>query len=181
MRVMSFRTLASAEFSWPWVSARTGVVPRTPSTRIVDSAMSRRASGAGRGLDIRSIPYLIEGRIVKHAKGGVRNPSVQPFHWISAIREGPLRGGLRPLAEGFGQAEVPSDDPPHDLAGPFADLQDLRVAVVARHRELFHVAIPPVDLDGIAGSRHGSLTRIQLGQGRFHLVRATLVLQPGCT
>src|SRR5205823_768234 len=50
------------------------------------------------------------------------------------------------LQSRLGQPQVPRQDPAHDLAGPLADLQDLRVAVVASDRELLDEPVRPVDL-----------------------------------
>src|SRR5438552_13510977 len=80
------------------------------------------------------------------------------------LREVEIAGIARSLVV-LGKPQVAGDDPPHDLAGPLADLQDLRVPVVAGHRELLHVAVPTVDLDRFAGAADRDLAPVQLRQG----------------
>src|SRR5439155_15292705 len=77
------------------------------------------------------------------------------------------------------QSEVAREHEPEDLARALADLEDLGVAEVARHRELLGVAIATVDLDGLARADVGDVARAQLRAGGCRRVVATLVLQPG--
>src|SRR5438093_222564 len=44
----------------------------------------------------------------------------------------------------LGKSQVAGDYPTHDLAGSLADLQDLRVPVIAGHGKILHVALSPL-------------------------------------
>src|SRR5439155_15463081 len=82
------------------------------------------------------------------------------------------------LLFGAGQPEVPRDQHALDLAGPFPDLQNLRVPVEPRHRELLDETVPTVDLHRLAGAGHGELGGVDLRDAGLRLERTTLVPQP---
>jgi hypothetical protein len=56
-----------------------------------------------------------------------------------------------------GLEQLPRDQDALDFTGPFADLVDLGVAVVAGHRGLFHEAVAAVNLHGLVGAGGGHL------------------------
>src|SRR6266511_3054231 len=74
-----------------------------------------------------------------------------------------LRPSAKPPSPPRVQPEGAGDEDAHHLAGALADLQDLGVAVEARHRELVHVAVAAVHLDRLARGGHRRLRGVQLG------------------
>src|SRR3712207_5058558 len=78
-----------------------------------------------------------------------RSPDTGPLPPATSLR---AWGAGGPLSA---DAEVAGDEHPLHLAGALADLEDLRVAVEAAHRELVHEAVAAVHLGGVAGVEIG--------------------------
>src|SRR5262249_22084621 len=80
---------------------------------------------------------------------------------------------------GAGEAESAGDEDALDLGVPRADREDVGAAIEARAGDLLHVAVPAVDLHGVAGGRHRDLARVELGDRSLGRVVTALVAQPG--
>src|SRR5436309_485327 len=100
----------------------------------------------------RVYPYLTGPVVVKMGRACLHKGPGSTISVDFGSPECPLEDGLRDadgdmnrLPVGFREAEVPGDDPSHDLAGPLPDLQDLGIPVIPRHGEILHVAVPAVD------------------------------------
>src|SRR5688572_8762821 len=83
---------------------------------------------------------------------------------------------LEPGGRASGGKQLPRDDQPLDLAGPFANRCELHVAEELLRRIVLDEAVPPEDLDPVLRHTHGNLTRIQLGHGGLQRRPAALVL-----
>ncbi len=98
------------------------------------------------------VDHDVDGLVVLAVLGGVDLGEVAPAHRagraaedlgadrLAVVADDRVRAGGHRPSERVRQAEVARQDQPMDLAGALADLQDLRVAVVARDRELLDVA-----------------------------------------
>src|SRR5664280_255452 len=71
------------------------------------------------------------------------------------------------------------DDEPLDLARPFIDLVDLRVAHQLLDRVFLRVTVPAEDLDGVGRDAHRDVGREGLGEGGQLRVAAAVVDGPG--
>src|SRR4051794_23971543 len=77
------------------------------------------------------------------------------------------------------EAQVARDDHPLHLIRPFADLEDLLVAVEPRDRVLVHEAVAPVDLERPACGAVRQLARVELRHRRRLPEVASRILLPG--
>jgi signal peptidase len=84
------------------------------------------------------------------------------------------------LAETGVEAELARDDDALHFARPFADLEDLGVAVEASDGELLDVSVTAVHLDGFARHVDGHLRREELRHGRFQLERLPVLAKVPC-
>src|SRR5699024_4864904 len=88
--------------------------------------------------------------------------------WVTDGRSAPA---LMSGCELGSESEFAGDEHELDLGGAFADLEDLRVAVVAGDEVFVHEAVAAVDLGGVASIVHGCFAGDHLRNGGFLLER----------
>src|SRR5699024_7071639 len=86
--------------------------------------------------------------------------------WVTDGRSAPA---LMSGCELGSESEFAGDEHELDLGGAFADLEDLRVAVVAGDEVFVHEAVAAVDLGGVASIVHGCFAGDHLRNGGFLL------------
>src|SRR5699024_9787114 len=104
-----------------------------------------------------------------HDRTEVRGPSAGAFR-VRNRRRLCVRACFRSWAE-RSESEFAGDEHELDLGGAFADLEDLRVAVVASDEVFVHEAVAAVDLGGVASIVHGCFAGDHLRNGGFLLER----------
>src|SRR6266542_5078489 len=133
---------------------------------------SRRAAASTDGR-----PALRRGRVEAGGRAPRRDSRTRPQ---PRPRGRGARSPRSPASEGSLLQDLLGDDEIHDLARPFVDLGDLRVAVVALGREIREIAVAAEDLHAFARGAHRDVAREQLRlRGREDVVLAAVFQRGG--
>src|SRR3954453_11339653 len=154
-------TLLSANFRFPYACAETK--PTVAMTTTANSAIAKRRRNEKKDEDEGTRPTIL-------LTGGPKIGPAPTSHDMFAARL--TRASLDR------KAQTPRQHNALDLAGSFADLEDLGVAVEAADGRLVDIAVAAVNLHGVARRVDRGLRRVQLRHGGCFTNRTTLFAQP---
>src|SRR3954468_8307663 len=145
------RLFANSRLPYAWAETKPTVAITTTANKAIANRRRKESADEGRSTRRGIVPT---GAVkIRTPRPAVRRRSAERFRHAR-------RASLHR------QSQTAGEDEALDLARPFADLEDLGVAVEATHGCVVDVAVATVYLHRVAGRVDRDLGRVQLRHGR---------------